>query len=195
MCANGAETPRLLLMSKSNAFPHGLANSNGNVGKYLMFDSGGYAFGLFDHPLNEYKSVVVTRVLHDYYGSDPKRGFYGGGGIDGRFDYYPVGFALTGMPPEVAMGRRMEARPRAVLHAHERSWATPVVWRSNRTAYRSTTSERRLGPAGAARNLRDHPDDLANFRSSARGRFSRRPARRKSGWTKPRSGTLRTRGT
>jgi choline dehydrogenase-like flavoprotein len=29
VCANGAETPRLLLMSKSPLFPHGLANSNG----------------------------------------------------------------------------------------------------------------------------------------------------------------------
>jgi choline dehydrogenase-like flavoprotein len=99
VCANGAETPRLLLMSKSNAFPQGLANSNGNVGKYLMFDNGAMAMALFEHPLNEYKSVVVTRVLHDYYRSDPKRGFYGGGGIDGRFDYYPAGFALGGMPP------------------------------------------------------------------------------------------------
>ena len=100
VCANGAETPRLLLMSKSNAFPNGLGNSNGNVGKYLMFDNGGFAFGLFEHPLNEYKSVVVTRVVHDYYRSDPKRGFYGGGGIDGRMDYYPAGFALAGMPPD-----------------------------------------------------------------------------------------------
>jgi len=99
VCANGAETPRLLLMSKSNAFPQGLANSNGNVGKYLMFDNGGFVFGVFEHPLNEYKSVVVTRVLHDFYRSDPQRGFYGGGGIDGRFDYYPAAFALGGMPP------------------------------------------------------------------------------------------------
>ncbi len=100
VCSNGAETPRLLLMSKSNAFPQGLANSNGNVGKYLMFDNGGFAFGVFEHPLNEYKSVVVTRVLHDYYRSDPKRGFYGGGGLDGRFDYYPAGFALGGTPSD-----------------------------------------------------------------------------------------------
>ena len=100
VCANGAETPRLLLMSKSNAFPQGLANSNGNVGKGLMFDNGGYVYGLFEHPLNEYKSVVVTRVLHDFYRSDPKRGFYGGGGIDARFDSYPIGFALGGMPPD-----------------------------------------------------------------------------------------------
>ena len=99
--ANGAETPRLLLMSKSNAFPQGLANSNGNVGKWLMFDSGGFALGLFDHPLNEYKSIVVTRVLHDFYRSYPKRGFYGGGGLDSRFDYYPAGFALDGMPKDM----------------------------------------------------------------------------------------------
>ncbi len=101
VCANGAETPRLLLMSKSNAFPQGLANSHGNVGKYLMFDNGPYAFGVFDHPLNEYKSIVVTRVLHDFYRSDPKRGFYGGAGLDGRFDPYPASFALNGMPADI----------------------------------------------------------------------------------------------
>ena len=99
--ANGAETPRLLLMSRSAAFPQGLANSHGNVGKYLMLDCGASAMGVFEHPLNEYKSVVATRVLHDYYRSDPKRGFYGGAGIDARFDYYPAGFALDGMPEDM----------------------------------------------------------------------------------------------
>jgi choline dehydrogenase-like flavoprotein len=98
--ANGAETPRLLLMSTSTAFPQGLANSSGTVGKYLMLDNSPFGFGVFDHPLNEYKSIVVTRVLHDYYRSDPKRGFYGGGGLDSRFDYYPAGFALDGMPKD-----------------------------------------------------------------------------------------------
>ena len=101
VCANGAETPRLLLMSKSNAFPQGLANSHGNVGKYLMFDNGGYAVGVFEHPLNEYKSIVVTRVLHDFYRSDPKRGFYGGAGLDARFDMLPIAFALNGLPGDV----------------------------------------------------------------------------------------------
>jgi len=101
VCANGSESPRLLLISKSNAFPQGLANSNGGVGKYLMFDNGAFVGGLFEHSLNEYKSIVVTRVLHDYYRSDPKRGFYGGGGIDARFDSYPAGFALGGLPEEM----------------------------------------------------------------------------------------------
>jgi choline dehydrogenase-like flavoprotein len=56
--------------------------------------------GLFEHPLNEYKGIQVTRVLHDYYRADPKRGFYGGAGLDARFNYYPANFALGGMPPD-----------------------------------------------------------------------------------------------
>ena len=100
LCTNGAETARLLLLSKSKRFPHGLANSSGLVGKYLMWDNGGSAMGLFEHPLNEYKGIQVTRVIHDYYRADPKRGFYGGAGIDARFDYYPASFALQGMPSD-----------------------------------------------------------------------------------------------
>ena len=100
VCANGAETARLLLLSKSKRFPQGLANSSGLAGKYLMWDNGGLAMGLFEHPLNEYKGIQVTRVIHDYYRADPKRGFYGGAGLDARFNYYPANFALHGMPPD-----------------------------------------------------------------------------------------------
>ncbi len=100
VCANGAETPKLLLLSRSKRFSEGLANSSGLVGKHLMWDTGGVAQGLFEHPLNDYKSIQVTRLIHDYYAADPKRGFYGGAGIDARFDYYPAGFALTGLPPD-----------------------------------------------------------------------------------------------
>jgi choline dehydrogenase-like flavoprotein len=100
LCANGAETPRLLLMSKSNRFPQGLANSSGLVGKNLMFDTGSIMFGLFEHPLNEYKSVQVTRLIHDYYDSDPKRGFFGGGGIDARSEALPITFGLFCLPAD-----------------------------------------------------------------------------------------------
>jgi len=84
VCANGSETPRLLLNSATSAFPQGLANSSGYVGKYLMFNKGGGAQARFEHPLNEYKGANVTRILQDYYKSDPRRGFYGGGGLDAR---------------------------------------------------------------------------------------------------------------
>ena len=93
LSANGVESAKLLLLSK-------LANSSGLVGKNLMWDNGSFATALFEHPLNEYKSIQVTRLIHDHYRADPKRGFYGGGGVDARFQFYPASFALFGLPPD-----------------------------------------------------------------------------------------------
>jgi choline dehydrogenase-like flavoprotein len=101
LCANGAETPRLLLNSETSRFRDGLANSSGVVGKYLMFNGNWGVNGLFEHPLNEFKSVQTTRMVLDFYETDPARGFYGGGGIDARFQQYPIIFALSGLPPDV----------------------------------------------------------------------------------------------
>ncbi len=101
LCANGIESAKLLLMSKSNRFPHGLANSSGLVGKNLMWDNGSSCGAQFEHPLNEFKGIQVTRLIHDYYAADSRRGFYGGGAIDARFDFYPAGFALGGLPDDV----------------------------------------------------------------------------------------------
>ncbi|HEY2458320.1 MAG TPA: GMC family oxidoreductase, partial [Candidatus Acidoferrum sp.] len=65
LSANGAETPRLLLLSASSQFPNGLANSSGYVGKNLMPNSSAIAFGVFDEPLNDYKGFCVSRIFHD----------------------------------------------------------------------------------------------------------------------------------
>jgi choline dehydrogenase-like flavoprotein len=102
LAANGAETPRLLFLSASSQFPDGLANSSGVVGKYLMGNGHSSTHASFDHPLNDYKSVQVTRISHDYYDSDPSRGFYGGGGLDARpfLDATPILYSMMGMPPE-----------------------------------------------------------------------------------------------
>ncbi len=99
LAANGLETPKLLLLSTSSRFPHGLANSSGYVGKHLMFNGYTQTYGVFEHPLNEYKSVQDTRMTHDFYDSDPRRGYYGGGGIDARYGSYPIIFGLGGLPP------------------------------------------------------------------------------------------------
>jgi choline dehydrogenase-like flavoprotein len=98
LCANGAETPRLLLMSKSVLFPNGLANSSGLVGKYLMFNGAGLATGQFEHEVNAWKGNVVTRIVHDLYEVDPKLGFIGGGGYDFRMDLPPIWFPGS-VPP------------------------------------------------------------------------------------------------
>ena len=96
LCANGAETPRLLLNSRSGTFPRGLANSSGAVGRNLMFNSGCFAAGRFEKAVNGYRSVVDTRVIQDFYELPESLGISGGGGIDIRFDFQPVAFALYG---------------------------------------------------------------------------------------------------
>jgi choline dehydrogenase-like flavoprotein len=100
VCANGAETPRLLFLSSSSQYPDGLANSSGMVGKNLMPNSSAIVLGVFDEPLNDYKGFAVSRIFHDFYELDHnKLGFYGGGGLDARFDTTPAAFALGSLPP------------------------------------------------------------------------------------------------
>src|SRR5271163_2540324 len=100
LSANGSESARLLLMSKSARFPDGLANSSGVVGKYAMFGSGAGASALFEHPLNEYKGVISGAGIVDYVHSDPKRGFYGGGRMTARGYLTPLELGLEGLSPE-----------------------------------------------------------------------------------------------
>jgi choline dehydrogenase-like flavoprotein len=100
VCANGAETPRLLLNSKSNLFPNGLANSSGLVGTHLMFNGAGLANGVFEHEVNGFKGLVATRIVWDLYELDRKLGLVGGGGFDFRFDATPIQFASESIAPD-----------------------------------------------------------------------------------------------
>jgi choline dehydrogenase-like flavoprotein len=166
VCANGAETPRLLLMSKSNLFPQGLANSSGLVGRYLMFNGAALAGALFDQPLNEYKSVVVSRVVHDFYESDPKRGFYGGGGIDFRFDFPPMIYGFAGLPPDAPQwGAQYKAMLREyytrTLYMFGHTTSLPV--KSNSISLDATVKDEWGLPALCV-TYKDHPDDLKTMK-------------------------------
>jgi len=99
LSANAGESARLLLMSKSQHYPNGLANSSGVVGKYLMLGNGAGASGLFEHPLNDYKGIVTGAGIVDYVPSDPKRGFYGGGRMTARGFDTPINYGLRGLQP------------------------------------------------------------------------------------------------
>ena len=159
--ANGAETARLLLNSGSSRFPHGLANSSGMLGKHLMFNQGSGVHAVFEHELNEYKSAQVTRILHDFYDSDPKRGFYGGGGLDARINPQPIGWTLASgedLPLwGAALKARIEAFPRSMMVTGH-STSLPV-------AANSVTIDPVLKDAWGIPAMRitykDHPDDLA----------------------------------
>ena len=164
VCANGAETPRLLLMSANSQFPNGLANSSGLVGKYLMFNSNTRALGVFEHELNEYKSVQVTRILHDFYDSDPKRGHYGGGGLDARIGPQPTTWAIRtateGPPWGSAFKARLKEFPRSMQVACH---GTSLPIESNNITLDPSLKDAWGLPAIRA-TYEDHPDDLATAR-------------------------------
>jgi choline dehydrogenase-like flavoprotein len=162
LAANGAETPRLLLLSTSPRFPDGLANSSGLVGRYMMWNAHGDTFASFEHPLNEYKSVQATRIIHDFYDSDPKRGFYGGGGLDGRLFPGPILFSAFNMPPdEPWWGQQYKDRLRdyytRTMQVAAASTSLPVE--TNSITLDPDVKDV-LGRPAMRATYRDHPDDL-----------------------------------
>jgi choline dehydrogenase-like flavoprotein len=80
VCAagNSIETPRLLLNSSSSTFPHGLANSSGQVGKNYMRHTTGSVFGIFQKPVHFYRGTVMAGIIQDESVLDTRRGFTGG---------------------------------------------------------------------------------------------------------------------
>jgi choline dehydrogenase-like flavoprotein len=164
VCANGAETSRLLLMSANAKFPDGLANSSGYVGKNLMFNTYAEINALFEYDLNEYKSAQVTRVVHDWYDTDPKRGFYGGGGIDSRIGPMPIAWSLFAPPPDRTWGAGfkslLESLPRAMIVAGH---GTSLPLETNRIDLDPELKDA-WGLPALRMTYKDHPDDLAMAR-------------------------------
>ncbi len=113
LCANGAETPRLLFNSKTNRFPDGLANSSGVLGKHLMCNGNVSTQGEFEHEVNAHKGPVVTRITQEPYELDPKLNLIGGGGFDFRMSVPALVWTL-GMPEDGPMwgsGFKKRMRP------------------------------------------------------------------------------------
>jgi choline dehydrogenase-like flavoprotein len=163
VCANGAETPRLLLLSANKQFPHGLANSSGYVGKNLMFNSGAVSMGLFEHPINDYKGFAVSRIFHDFYELDPQKvGFCGGGGLDARFDATPINFAMGGLPPGTpSWGKEFKS---ALSHNFTRTFeifshATSLPVMNNSFSLDDEVKDA-WGLPALRLTYKDHPDDL-----------------------------------
>ena len=165
VCANGAETPRLLLMSESSQHPDGLSNSSGYVGRNLMFNAHALAFGNFEQQLNEYKSIQVTRIVHDFYETDPKRGFFGGGGIDARafFSATPIRHAMSALPPGTPRWGAEFKNTIAETYTRQMAMATgntSLPMDSNNITLDPENTDQ-WGRRSIRVTYNDHPDDLA----------------------------------
>ena len=72
------ETPRLLLNSACPEFPDGVANANGQVGKYLMVHSNHGVFGEMEDEIRGYKAPPSLALTEHWNYTDEGKDFYGG---------------------------------------------------------------------------------------------------------------------
>lgn len=188
VCANGAETPRLLLTSRTNAFPSGLANSSGYVGRNLMYNGAGNAMGRFEHEVNGYKGLVATRIIWDTYELEEQYGMRGGGGFDFRFDMTPINFAFGGMKPgEPGWGREYKRHLmrhfNRTLIAYGHTSSLPVF--SNSISLDPSVKDAWGVPALRV-TYADHPKDLEMYRwFAARSEELLRAAGATDAWQQP----------
>ena len=98
IAAQAIETSRLLLNSKNEYFPNGLANSSAQVGKNLIFSAGGSGSGRFVFekltPQQQKELMEVglffNRSLQDWYEYEKEAKRYKGGTIDFLFEHQNI---------------------------------------------------------------------------------------------------------
>jgi gluconate 2-dehydrogenase alpha chain len=92
------ENVRLLLLSKSGAFPNGLSNNRGQVGRhYLSHAQGGGVTALFPFNLNTWYGLPAQGIAVDDFADDNfdhgPLGFIGGGNLWVYSERRPIGAA------------------------------------------------------------------------------------------------------
>jgi choline dehydrogenase-like flavoprotein len=110
VCGNAVGTPRLLLNSKSNRFPDGLANSSGLVGKNLMMHPYAAVSGYFDEPLESWIGPSGQNIYSmQFYETDKSRDFVRGAKWQVMPGGGPLGLraAYGGKPLEEAWGANL----------------------------------------------------------------------------------------
>jgi gluconate 2-dehydrogenase alpha chain len=95
------ENARLLLLSQSSAYPRGLANNHGQVGRhYFTHNQGGGVLALFPHRLNRWYGLPAQGVAVDDWADDnfdhSGLDFIGGGNLWVYSDQRPI--AAASMP-------------------------------------------------------------------------------------------------
>lgn len=109
------ENARLLLLSTSPAFPHGLANNNGQVGKHY-----------FSHHQGAPVTALFPKNLHNWYGL-PAQGVAVDNWADDNFDHSTLDF-IGGANLWVHTNRRPIAAARMSTYGQAPTWGSQ--WKS-----------------------------------------------------------------
>ncbi|HSD69677.1 MAG TPA: GMC family oxidoreductase [Woeseiaceae bacterium] len=78
VAANAIDTPRILLNSQSSAFPRGLANKSGHVGRHYIKHVFAIVTAILPHPVHFHRGTQLLGGVNDFMYHDPSRGFAGG---------------------------------------------------------------------------------------------------------------------
>ncbi len=160
-------TAQLLLLSTSSAFPHGLANGSGLVGRNLQFHHHPAAVGIFEEDLRGYTGYEAFAAFDDLHPSDPKRGFIRGGVVAelNTFTHQPIAYALVLEPALRGEGRswgaslkeRMRGFPRTLTVA---GICEELPMADNRVDLDPSVKDR-FGLPVPRFTKRQHPNDIA----------------------------------
>ena len=157
------ETPRLLLNSACPGHRHGLANSSGTLGKYLMAQAGNVVEGRFEELIRLYKAPPAHALSEEYYETDPRRGFARGFAVQ-TVAPLPVAFAKQ---MAAAMGAWGWGMRRVMMDYNH--WATLGVlgeilpWEDNRVELADVKDQHGLPVAKVTFNLHENDKKLIEF--------------------------------
>ncbi|MBB6143077.1 choline dehydrogenase-like flavoprotein [Silvibacterium bohemicum] len=157
------ETPRLLLNSACPGHRHGLANSSGTLGKYLMVQAGNVVAGRFEELIRLYKAPPAHALSEEFYETDPRRGFARGFSVQ-TVGPLPVAFAKQMVAAVGAWGWGM----RQVMMDYNH-WATLGVLgeilpgEDNRVELAEEKDRHGLPVAKVTFNLHDNDKKLIEF--------------------------------
>ena len=166
VAGNTIESPRLLLNSASEAYPDGLANSSGQVGRNYMRHVTGSVYAVFDKPVRMWRGTTMAGIMQDEAGHLPERGFVGG---------YELETLSLGLPFMAAFlnpgawGRGFTT----ALDSYENMAGMWIVGEdlpqeTNRVTLSETATDQ-FGLRAPNVNYSDHPNDVA-MRNHAYGR-------------------------
>jgi choline dehydrogenase-like flavoprotein len=115
-------TPMVLLMSKSGAFPQGLANGSGQVGRNYTFHHHPSVVAVFDEDLRAYTGIESHAAFDDLHPTDPKRGFIRGGVVGelNTFTHQPIAYGMV-LTDALGFGSRWGAGLKERIRAFPRT--------------------------------------------------------------------------
>lgn len=111
LACGAVETARLLLLSRSERFPSGLANGSDLVGRNVTFHEYSAAVGVFDDPIYAWAGGgYVSASTFQFYEHDHSRGHVSGGHIAaaGVGIPLPINWGLPGRPLWGAEAKRID---------------------------------------------------------------------------------------